>query len=98
TDADSRDLPSTPLKSALLKIDAVILPIITIGSIFSMMDRSSMGNAKVSGMESDLHLRKSEYNTATSLFYPTYLVFQPLSNWCLKRFGARIWLHLLVLL
>ncbi|KAJ2809376.1 hypothetical protein H4R20_000186 [Coemansia guatemalensis] len=94
--ADSNN--SVVLQQALLKIDVLILPVIIVGSLFSMMDRSSMGNAKVSGLEDDLHLRQGDYNIATSLFYPTYLVFQPLSNWCLKRVGARIWLPLLTLL
>ncbi|KAJ1723639.1 hypothetical protein LPJ53_002022 [Coemansia erecta] len=49
-------------------------------------------------LKADLRLRETDYSTAASLFYPAYLVFQPLSNWCLKRFGARIWLPLLVLL
>ncbi|KAJ1900643.1 hypothetical protein LPJ66_001335 [Kickxella alabastrina] len=62
------------------------------------MDRSSMGNAKISGLEADLNLRATDYSIATSLFYPTYLLFQPLSNWCLKRFGACKWLPTLTLL
>ncbi|KAI8322372.1 MFS general substrate transporter [Martensiomyces pterosporus] len=89
---------SSALRTALLKIDVIILPVIIIGSIFSMMDRSSMGNAKIAGLEADLKLHKTDFSIATSLFYPTYLVFQPLSNWCLKRVGAKIWLPLLVLL
>ncbi|ORX67331.1 MFS general substrate transporter [Linderina pennispora] len=62
------------------------------------MDRSSMGNAKVANMEKDLHLRPTDFSIASSLFYPTYLVFQPLSNYMLKRVGARTWLPLLTLL
>ncbi|KAJ1933193.1 hypothetical protein GGF37_006809, partial [Kickxella alabastrina] len=89
---------ATSLRRALLKIDFIILPVIIIGSIFAIMDRSSMGNAKISGLEADLNLRATDYSIATSLFYPTYLLFQPLSNWCLKRFGARKWLPTLTLL
>ncbi|KAI8322371.1 MFS general substrate transporter [Martensiomyces pterosporus] len=86
------------LRRALLKIDVFVLPVITIGCIFSQMDRSSMGNAKVVGLEADLKLHKTDFSIATSLFYPTYLVFQPISNWCLKRIGAKIWLPFLILL
>ncbi|KAJ1965150.1 hypothetical protein GGI12_000960 [Dipsacomyces acuminosporus] len=92
------DVDQSALKSALFKIDIVILPIIIIGSIFSMMDRSSMGNAKVLNFEKDLKLHPTDFSIAMSLFYPTYLIFQPISNWCLKRVGARVWLPLLVLL
>lgn len=35
-------------------------------------DRSNIGNAKVAGLATDLHLVKLEYNTAAAVFFILY--------------------------
>ncbi len=49
-------------KKIVRKLDIYIIPVYMIIYIFSFLDRSNIGNAKVAGMDKDLHLVGSEFN------------------------------------
>ena len=58
----------------------------------SLMDRTNLGIAVLSGMRTDLNLIGDRYNIITVVFMPTYACFMPLANYLLKRLGARAFL------
>jgi hypothetical protein len=37
------------------------------------MDRSNIGNAKIAGMQNDLHLSDTDYSLAINLFQVSYI-------------------------
>lgn len=64
----------------------------------NFFDRSNVGNAKILGLESDLHLNNHQYAVGLAVFYVFYIVADVPSNLFLKRATPRIWLPLLALL
>ena len=55
-----------------------------------------MGNAKIAGMEEDLNLYGLRYNTALTVFFVPYALFEVPSNIVLKLIRPSIWLSILV--
>ncbi|KAH0613577.1 uncharacterized protein H6S33_005463 [Morchella sextelata] len=60
----------------LRKVDLYLLPIITLLYLMSFLDRSSIGNAKISGLSADLGLKPVQYNIALSIFFMSYVSFE----------------------
>jgi hypothetical protein len=54
-------------KKLVRKLDLYIIPVYLIIYIFSFLDRSNIGNAKVAGMATDLKLKGSEFNGIMTL-------------------------------
>ncbi|KAB5558482.1 major facilitator superfamily domain-containing protein [Coniochaeta sp. 2T2.1] len=103
--ADSKsDLEDTPVdwskeeETALRrKIDRRIVPLVTILYLLCFLDRINIGNAKIQGLEKDLHLDVGvRFNWALSIFYIVYLLFEVPSNIVLKYVGPRFFLPFLV--
>ena len=42
----------------------------------SSLDRSNIGNAKIAGMEDDLHLTGDKYSWLLTIFYIAYTLFE----------------------
>ena len=59
------------------------------------LDRSNIGNAKIAGMEKDLDLIKLRYNTALTVFFVSYSVFEVPSNIVIKLIRPSIWISIL---
>ncbi|KIW30235.1 uncharacterized protein PV07_05994 [Cladophialophora immunda] len=74
--------------------------VLTCGFIYciSLMDRTNLGIAVLSGMKADLNLIGERYNIITLVFMPTYSLFMPLANVMLKKLGARAFLPTVCLL
>ncbi|KAI9711400.1 MAG: hypothetical protein M1828_001916 [Chrysothrix sp. TS-e1954] len=77
-------------KKLLRKLDAHLVPWLTLLYLASFLDRTNVGNAKVDGLVEDLGMTAGQYNAALSLFFVSYSVFEPLTNALLKRLGPRI--------
>ncbi|KIO01606.1 hypothetical protein M404DRAFT_149962 [Pisolithus tinctorius Marx 270] len=65
------------------KIDLHLMPIISLMYLFSFMDRGNrnvclifIGNAKLEGLMTQLHLTGSRYNVALSVFFISYGLFE----------------------
>jgi hypothetical protein len=58
-------------KKLLRKTDWHVLPVLTLFYLISFMDRSNIGNARLQGLEADLHLTSGQYN-----WYHTQLLFR----------------------
>ncbi|CAG8130231.1 unnamed protein product [Penicillium nalgiovense] len=61
-------------KKLVRKIDLYLMPSIFILYLFSYMDRSNIGLAKIVGMEEDLHLTSHQYYTAVIVWVIGYTI------------------------
>ncbi|KAF2815183.1 retrograde regulation protein 2 [Mytilinidion resinicola] len=75
-----------------------LLPPIAILYLCNFFDRSNVGNAKILGLEDDLHLTNHHYAVALSIFYVFYVVSDLPSNLFLKTATPRLWLPILAIL
>jgi hypothetical protein len=57
----------------------------------------STGNAKIDGLEDDLHLRGNMFNVALTVFYILYVLLDIPSNWLLKIVGGGRYLPMLAM-
>ncbi|KAM4066469.1 major facilitator superfamily protein [Hirsutella rhossiliensis] len=70
-----------------VKMDWCLMPLVSLIYLLAFIDRSNIGNAKLAGLERDLNMKGYDYNTALSIFYISYIVFEiPLNALC-KRIG-----------
>ncbi|KAJ4385915.1 hypothetical protein N0V85_007980, partial [Neurospora sp. IMI 360204] len=74
----------------LLKLDSVFVPIIMLVYLSCFLDRSNIGNVKVAGMPEDIGASASEFSTAVSIFYATYVAFEAPWAILLKRLTPRV--------
>ncbi|KAI7891673.1 major facilitator superfamily domain-containing protein [Mucor mucedo] len=85
-------------KKLIRKLDTRLLPFLSLMYLFSSLDRSSLGNAVLDNFEQDVGITPDQFNTCVTIFYVGFLIFQVPSNILLKRFTARRWLPLLMML
>jgi MFS family permease len=67
------------------KIDLRIFPVLIILFILNFIDRNNFANARLKGLERDLHLTDVEYSTCLSIFLVGYVSFQIPSNMFLNK-------------
>ncbi|CAK7562544.1 MAG: High-affinity nicotinic acid transporter [Sporothrix epigloea] len=84
--------PHTTHAKLMRRIDYHIVPFLALLYLVAFLDRINIANAKVYGMAADLHLTGVQYNTALTIFFVPYIVFELASNILLKRFSPRVWL------
>ncbi|KAI9040023.1 vitamin H transporter [Aspergillus affinis] len=85
-------------KALVRKIDLTLLPTIWIMYLLSYLDRTNIGNAKISGMEVDLNLSSNQYSIALVVFFIGYVVFEVPSNLALGRSRPSIFLPSIMIL
>ncbi|RFU24882.1 hypothetical protein B7463_g11452, partial [Scytalidium lignicola] len=76
------------------KFDFRILPCLFLIYFFSFMDRSSIGNASIAGLNADLKLEGKAFETALALFFVVYLIVDIPAGWVFKSIGPRYFLSL----
>ncbi|EXJ89751.1 hypothetical protein A1O3_02818 [Capronia epimyces CBS 606.96] len=74
------------------KLDLYIIPPTMFLYLFSFLDRVNVGNARLYGMEEDLGLHGSQYQTAVSLLFVTYVLAETPSNLLLKKLHPSRWI------
>ncbi|ORY28993.1 major facilitator superfamily domain-containing protein [Naematelia encephala] len=82
-------------KSVLWKLDTRMLPMLAVLFLFSFLDRTNIGNAKVLGLTTDLHLTGAQYANCLAIFFAFYIASEVPSNLVLKKISPRIWLGFL---
>ena len=60
--------------------------------LLAFLDRTNIANASVFGLQKDLKLTGTQYNTALTMFFVPYIVFEIPSNIILKRLKPHVWL------
>ncbi|KAI0700161.1 major facilitator superfamily domain-containing protein [Cytidiella melzeri] len=79
-------------KKLLSKVDLRLLPVLTLLYLLSFLDRSNIGNAKIDGLTTDIHVSPPAYNTALAIYFIAYVTFEVPANIILKRFDPQFWL------
>ncbi|KAJ6102308.1 MFS general substrate transporter [Penicillium sp. IBT 16267x] len=77
------------------KLDLYLVPFCALIYLFNGLDRSNLGNAQTNGFTADLGMPATAINTATSLFFATYVPCQPLSAALGKKVGQSYWLGIM---
>ena len=63
-------------KKFLRKLDWYLLPALGFLYLLSFLDRSNVGNARIEGMTTSLHMTGNEYLTGLTLFFVGYVIFE----------------------
>lgn len=93
SDVETRSAIDPVAERALVKkFDYHIIPVVMALYLMSFLDRINIGNARLYGLEEDLGmLGTMKYQTAVSLLFVTYLLFEIPSNLVLKKFRPSRW-------
>jgi MFS family permease len=79
------------------KFDIHILPWLFGIWLFSFIDRSNIGNARIAGLTTDLNIATgTSFNVALLVFYIPYILVDVPSNLLVKKFRAGIYLPSLI--
>ncbi|KAH7372088.1 putative MFS transporter [Cadophora sp. MPI-SDFR-AT-0126] len=75
-----------PAEIALVrKLDIYMMPILCVMYFLNFLDQNAMINGKLNGLDKDLKLKGTEYNTLVSILFVGYLLGQVPSNMVLNR-------------
>ncbi|CAK5283160.1 unnamed protein product [Mycena citricolor] len=92
------DTSAVDERRLMRKLDMALVPWLSFLYLLSFLDRTSIGNAKLYHMETDLHMSDTQYLIALTVFFFSYAAFEVVpSNVFLKRLRPSIWLSLLML-
>jgi len=83
-------------KALLRKLDFKLLPPLTLLYLLSFLDRSNVGNAKLEGLTTDLHITGNMYLFTLTIYFIGYILFEIPCNIILKRTTPRFWLPTLM--
>ena len=83
---------STSERKLVTKIDLRVIPVLSIMYLLAFLDRTNIANASIFGLVKDLNLKGTQYNTALTIFFVPYIVFEIPSNIILKRLKPHVWL------
>ncbi|KAI0974250.1 major facilitator superfamily domain-containing protein [Xylaria arbuscula] len=73
-------------------MDIRLIPVLALLYLLSFLDRGNIGNAKIEGLQEDLHLTDDQYNLCLTVFFFAYAAFEVPSNLLLKRLRPSRWL------
>ncbi|KAF8990744.1 major facilitator superfamily domain-containing protein, partial [Cyathus striatus] len=85
------------LKKATLKMDSSVLPLVGLIYLLSWLDRANIGNARVAGLQRDLHLTDMQYQIGITMMFIPYILSELPSNLILRKVGARLLLSCLLI-
>ncbi|KAF8586060.1 MFS general substrate transporter [Ramaria rubella] len=81
-------------RALLRKMDLQFIPWLSFLYFLSFLDRTSIGNARLYGLERDLHITDNQYLLTLTVFFISYWAFEVPSNILLKRLRPSVWLSL----
>ncbi|WWC91810.1 uncharacterized protein L201_006757 [Kwoniella dendrophila CBS 6074] len=67
-------------KAGTRKVDILLMPTLVALYILNYLDRQNISSAKIAGINKDLHLSTTDYNTAVSVLFAGYVSLQVPSN------------------
>ncbi|MCJ1309948.1 hypothetical protein MMC25_003609 [Agyrium rufum] len=85
-------------RKLLWKLDIKLIPWLCLLYLVSFLDRTNIGNAKILGLTTDLHLTNGGYNACLSIFFVSYAGFEPVTNILLKRLRPSIFIPIIMTL
>ncbi|KAL4802817.1 major facilitator superfamily domain-containing protein [Aspergillus unguis] len=85
-------------RALLWKLDLKLVPWLSLLYLVSFLDRTNIGNAKIVDLQEDIGMSDSQYNSALTIFFVSYSVFEPLTNVLLKRLRPSIFIPIIMVL
>lgn len=76
SEQDDLDADGINERTLLRKIDWRLLPAVGILYLLSFLDRSNVGNARIEGLATDLHMTGNQYLTGLTLYFIGYVIFE----------------------
>ena len=76
-------------KKILKKLDFRVVPMLWLLFLISFIDRGNIANAKIQGMDEELHLVGNDYNNTYWVFTLSYVVFGVPANLLFKKVGPK---------
>jgi MFS family permease len=73
------------------KLDTRLVLFVALLYLFSFLDRSNIGNAKVAGLTDDLNMSDNQFEWLLTAFYITYILFEWMTL-CFKIFPPHIYI------
>ncbi|KAI8458816.1 major facilitator superfamily domain-containing protein, partial [Phakopsora pachyrhizi] len=83
-------------RKAVRKLDLTVIPILSMFYLLSFLDRSNLGNARVSGLQKSLGISDHEYSIALTVTYIPYIVAEIPASLVLKKIGPNVFLPTIV--
>jgi len=77
-------------RQAVRKLDYTIIPVMSILYLLGSLDRTNIGNARVAGLQKDLHLTDKQYQICNTIIIVPYIVAELPSNLLFRKIGARL--------
>ncbi|XHG00376.1 hypothetical protein AWENTII_003834 [Aspergillus wentii] len=79
----------------MAKIDWHIVPCLCLLYLLAFLDRINISNAAILGLKQDLNIdHGTKYNTALTIFFVPYVIFEIPSNILLKKLKPNVWLSI----
>ncbi|CAA7259935.1 unnamed protein product [Cyclocybe aegerita] len=97
TISSGTDISVAHERAILRKIDLHVIPWLALLYLLNFLDRGSIGNAKLYGLEKDIGIDDRQYLTALTVFFFPYALLEPASNVILRRLKPSIWLSSMML-
>lgn len=76
----------------LWKIDLYLIPWLCLLYLTSFLDRTNIGNARILGLQKDLHITDNQYLISLTVFFISYSLFEPATQIMLKYFKPSVFL------
>lgn len=84
-------------RRVIRKCDLHVLPALSVLFIVAFLDRINISNARIQGLEADLHMEGKQYNVALQVFFIPYILFEVPSNIFIRKISPSTWLSGMVL-
>lgn len=79
-----------PMESRVVrKMDMYLVPLMGMMYFLSNLDKSNIGNAEIAGLSESLGLVGNQYGNCVTVFFGTYIFFDPIGANLLKIIGPR---------
>jgi MFS family permease len=91
-DASDNEYHRQERQKLLRLVDWHLIPLLGAIYFMSFLDKNNLAQAKLAGLEKDLGLVRVDFNTATSIYFVGYILFQTPSNLLITRCPPSIYL------
>lgn len=83
---------ATEERKIVRKCDLHVLPVLMFLYLLAFLDRINIGNARLQGLERDLHMKGQDYNYALFIFFIPYILFEIPANLIMKKLSPSTWI------
>ena len=85
-------------KRLIRKCDLHVIPVIALLYSLAFIDRINIGNARLQGLEKDLHMKGNDYNISLFIFFIPYILCEVPANIMIRKISPSTWLSSIMVL